>query len=371
MPDSKKLKILVAPLDWGLGHTTRCMPVIDELLKKNVEVLLAGNEVQKKILNTEFPQCDFLSLNGYNVKYADSGRGLMVKMMRQLPRILSLIKAENDWLKQAIADNCIDGIISDNRFGLYHAIVPCVFITHQLQIKTGAGKIADKFARNINYRRIKKFSTCWIPDFERAVNLAGELSHPAVMPVTPCRYIGPLSRTTPVDEKAGKKNILFILSGPEPQRTIFEDMIFKQLKNHTAPVTIVRGRPLDVEVPVFNNNVTIYNHLSKNELRQLMQEAGYVVCRSGYSSVMDINATRVKAILVPTPRQTEQEYLADHLMKNQFAVSGKQHDFDLPGLLEKAGRFSYKGFIRPDADLLPEAVDKFLQDCTTARSAIP
>ncbi|HMR82455.1 MAG TPA: glycosyltransferase [Niabella sp.] len=369
MPHFQKLKILVAPLDWGLGHTTRCIPIINELLKKGVEVLLAGNEVQKKILEAEFPQCTFLPLNSYNVKYAGSGGGFMIKMMRQLPRILSVIKAENAWLKQIIAQYNIDGVISDNRFGLYHAGTPCVFVTHQLQVKTGMGKAVDILARNINYRQIKKFSACWIPDFEGTVNLGGELSHPAVMPVTRYRYIGPLSRIDYADRQSSPKHILFILSGPEPQRTIFENRVFEQLEHSKVPVVIVRGLPLDIRPPVFENAI-VYNHLSKNELQQLMQEAEYIVCRSGYSSVMDINAMKAKAILIPTPGQTEQEYLAVHLMKNKFAVSDSQRVFDMRGLLEKAGRFSYEGFIKPDADLLSKAISIFLEDCRTTRSAI-
>ncbi|MGC4234096.1 MAG: glycosyltransferase [Niabella sp.] len=369
MPHFQKLKILVAPLDWGLGHTTRCIPIINKLLKKGAEVLLAGNEVQKKILGAEFPQCVFLPLNGYNVKYAGSGGDFMIKMMCQLPRILSVIKVENAWLKQVIARHSIDGVISDNRFGLYHAGAPCVFMTHQLQVKTGMGKAADILARNINYRQIKKFSACWVPDFEGTINLGGELSHPAIMPVTRCRYIGPLSRIDYTDSQGPQKHILFILSGPEPQRTIFENRIFEQLEYSKAPVVIVRGLPLDIKPPVIKNAI-VYNHLPKNELQQLMQEAEYIVCRSGYSSVMDINTMKAKAILIPTPGQTEQEYLAAHLMKNKFAVSGSQRDFDVRGLLEKAGRFSYEGFINPDADLLSQAIDVFLEDCRTARSAI-
>lgn len=369
MPRTQKLKILVAPLDWGLGHTTRCIPVISELLKNGVEVLLAGNEVQKKILGAEFPQCPFLPLDGYNVRYAGSSSGFLLKIMRQLPRVLSVIKAENAWLKQVIALHGIDGVISDNRFGLYYAGCPCIFITHQLQIKTGMGKVADVLARTINYRRIKKFSACWVPDFEGTANLGGQLAHPSIMPVTRCRYIGPLSRINYIDSRAAKKHILFILSGPEPQRTIFENIVFEQLEHSKGPVIIVRGLPLDVKPPVFKNAI-IYNHLLKNELGQLMQEAEYIVCRSGYSSVMDINAMKAKAILVPTPGQTEQEYLADYLMTNKFAVSSRQQSFDLPGLLEKAGQFSYEGFINPDTHLLSEAIGLFLEDCRRACSAI-
>lgn len=369
MLHASNLKILVAPLDWGLGHTTRCIPVISRLLEKGAEVLLAGNEVQHKILGAEFPQCRFLPLEGYSVKYASSGTGFMLKMMRQLPRILSVIKAENAWLKQVVSDNGIHGVISDNRFGLYHAGVPCVFITHQLQVKTGMGRAADILARSINYKRIGNFSACWVPDFKGPVNLGGELSHPAIMPAVDWRYIGPLSRVDHIPGRANKKHILFIMSGPEPQRTVFENKVFEKLEKNGLPVVIVRGRPLDVMTPVLENAV-VYNHLPKGELLQLMREAEFIICRSGYSSVMDINAIQAKAILIPTPGQTEQEYLANHLMKNKFALSGSQQDLDVASLLDKARQFSYEGFIEAEPDLLSGAIDIFLQNCSAVRSAI-
>ncbi|MCH5600502.1 hypothetical protein [Niabella ginsengisoli] len=153
MSPTRKMKVLVAPLDWGLGHTTRCIPIITELLKRGVTVILAGNDTQKKILSEFFPECLFLPLKGYNIKYSNRGRGFISKMMRQFPNILSAIRAEHKWLREIIAIHGINGIISDNRFGLYQSDLPCIFITHQLQIKTGMGRLADIILRNLNYKK--------------------------------------------------------------------------------------------------------------------------------------------------------------------------------------------------------------------------
>lgn len=364
MSGSKKLRILIVPLDWGLGHTTRCMPIIDELLKNNVDVVLAGNELQKKILKAEYPKCDFLYLEGYNVKYAKRKNRFLLKMMLQSSDILSAIKKENKWLKKIVAENKIDGIISDNRFGLYHTAIPSIFITHQLQIKTAVGSLADKIARSVNYKYINKFSGCWVPDFEGAKNLAGELSHPNKMPTISCTYVGPLSRMS--SDKLvsnNNNNILCILSGPEPQRTIFEQVILNQIRDCDANFTIVRGLPLQTDLPVIKNTI-LYNHLPKRELQRMMERAAFVICRSGYSSVMDINALKVKSILVPTPGQAEQEYLAKHLTENGFALCCNQASFKLQPMLTRARTFMYDGFVPTNPDTLSKAVAAYVERCS-------
>ncbi|WP_346237884.1 glycosyltransferase [Niabella insulamsoli] len=357
------LKILVAPLDWGLGHTTRCVPVIEELKRQGATVILAGNKEQQALLAPLFPNCRFLPLEGYRVRYSKSGGGFFLKMLRQAPRILAAIRRENKWLRRIVDELKIDGVISDNRFGLYAPGLPCAFITHQLQLQTKGGRLSAVLARRMNYRYIHRFSTCWIPDFPGLANLAGSLSHPDIMPGIVCRYIGALSRIelTPHVEKNERK-IVFLLSGPEPQRTIFEQKIISQIGKLDYHPVIVRGVPLETEMPAVKN-ATIFNHLSKSELSTLLQEAAFVVCRSGYSSVMDINQIRARSILVPTPGQTEQLYLGDYLMKKGFALMGNQEDLDLPALINRAVQFDYDGFVNTDDSLLREAVGQFLQLC--------
>ncbi|MFT4094166.1 MAG: glycosyltransferase [Niabella sp.] len=358
----EKFKILVAPLDWGLGHTTRCIPVIKELMKQGAAVITAGTDAQKAVLKAEFPGISSLHLDGYNVKYSSTRQGLSVKMLQQMPGIYTSIKKEHAWLKQVIAGYNINGVISDNRFGLFTDIVPAVFITHQLHIKSSLSGLIDGVVQKLNYRKIEKYSACWIPDFEKGATLAGVLSHPSKPPAIPCHYIGPLSRNAIQDPGMVKGHLLFIISGPEPQRTIWEEKVFAQAHGYKGTVTIVRGLPGNDGVQVLKNG-KVYNHLPAAEMNGEMSKAAYIICRSGYSSVMDINAIKKKAILIPTPGQPEQEYLAAHLMKNNFAVSCSQEAFDLSGMLKKAAAFSYNGFINPENDLLSAAVHKFLQDC--------
>jgi len=338
---SLKPKVLVAPLDWGLGHATRCIPIIKALMNQGCTVFLAGEGNTKNLLQKEFPQLNFLSLDGYRVQYAKHKRMLPFTITMQIPRILSAIKKEKSWLQTVVEEHSIDAVISDNRFGLYHPNIPSVFITHQLFIKTGLGSFSDQWLQKLNYRFINRFSDCWVPDAAGENNLGGELSHPKDFPFIPVKYTGSLSRfSEPTVENP--KHILILLSGPEPQRTIFEDQLLKQLKNYTAPVVFVRGLPGhdgQINVPA---NVITYNHLVAESLQQKILEASFIVSRCGYSSVMDMAALQKKTILIPTPGQTEQEYLARHLMKKNFALCIEQEKFHLANALELASVFDYQ-----------------------------
>ena len=332
-------KLLVAPLDWGLGHATRCVPVIRDLLNSNCEVWLAGEGAQEKLLREEFPSLPFLPLKGYTIKYGKSG--LTVKILLQVPSILRSIKEENKWLKEQVSKYGFDAVISDNRYGLYHEKIFSVFITHQLCIKSSFGKWSEKILQQWNYKFINRFNECWVPDEERENNLAGELSHPAKLPSIPVRYIGPLSRFAKKNIDEIKNHLLIILSGPEPQRTILENKVIDQIVNYPATATIVRGLPGEKNIIPSTNSIHFYNHLSSEELNREAMKAEFIISRSGYSTIMDIAALQKKSILIPTPGQTEQEYLARHLMKKQFAFCVNQNDLSLLKNIEESKRFEY------------------------------
>ena len=335
-------KLLVAPLDWGLGHATRCVPVIRDLLNNNCEVWLAGEGAQEKILRKEFPSLPFLPLKGYRIKYGKSG--LTGKILLQVPSILRSIKEENKWLKQQVSNHGFDAVISDNRYGLYNEKVFSVLITHQLNIKTPLGKWSEKILQQWNYKLINKFNECWIPDDEGENNLGGELSHPFKLPSIPAKYIGPLSRFTsfsPLGDGGIKGHLLIILSGPEPQRTILENKVIDQIVNYPATATIVRGLPGEKNIIPSTNTIHFYNHLSSEELYTEAMKAEFIISRSGYSTIMDIACVKKKSILIPTPGQTEQEYLAGHLMKKQFAFCIDQNGFSLLKNIDEARNFEY------------------------------
>lgn len=345
---ARKPRVLVAPLDWGLGHATRCIPLIHELLALNCEVMVGARGIVKNLLEKEFTQLIFLPLKEYDIKYSRKRSGLSVKILLQLPKIISRIYHEHRWLKKNIIQNNIDAVISDNRFGLYSTAVPCIYITHQLTIKTG-NRFFDWIAQKINYHFINKYNACWIPDAIDENNLAGILSHPKNFPKPPVVYLGPLSRFEKITVEK-KYDLAVILSGPEPQRTFFEDLLLKQLENYAGTCLFVRGLPADVQRLVCENiSIEMHNHLSSTGLNKAIQQSEWVISRSGYTTVMDLIKLQQKAILIPTPGQTEQEYLAEILMKKSFFYCIKQEGFSLYPDLKEAAGFSFTHLVfNPD-----------------------
>ncbi|TBR18907.1 MAG: glycosyl transferase family 28 [Chitinophagaceae bacterium] len=333
-------KVLVAPLDWGLGHATRCIPIIKEIIGAGATVWLAGERQQKILLQKEFPQLPFLELQGYRIRY--STRGFVWKMMLQIPKILFAMRSENSWLKNKIIKYGFDLIISDNRYGLSNKNAKCIFITHQLSIKTGLGKWSELVLQHINYKLINRFNECWIPDEEGESNLAGELSHPKFFPTTLLKYIGTQSRLEKLIGQETENHLLIILSGPEPQRTIFEKIIMKELSVYKGTATVVRGLPFAEREIISTETVQFYNHLSAKLFNEEIVKASFIISRSGYSTIMDIQKLNKKSILIPTPEQSEQEYLASYLFKKQLAYCVLQNEFSLKTSLEEAKKFDYK-----------------------------
>jgi uncharacterized protein (TIGR00661 family) len=358
----RKLRILVAPLDWGLGHATRCIPIIEELLKLGCEPWVAAERAQHSLLKLEFPDLNFLHLDGYRVRYSMSGPGMMFAMLYQSRKILKAIKKENQWLRGMIDVHEFDGIISDNRFGLYHDRIPSVFITHQLGIKSPLGKWSERIIQNRNYSLIEKFSECWVPDYEKSPGLAGELSHPSRLPKTPLKYIGPLSRFKMLDGE--EDQILILLSGPEPQRSLLENVIVSEIAHYPGKATVVRGIPGSDKLIPSTNFINFYNHLSTAELNREMAKASLIISRSGYSTIMDVLALKKKAVFVPTPGQTEQLYLSEILENSGQAPSIAQREFSLKQALAIADKFNYLAPTLDPTDNFRGIISAFINSLT-------
>ena len=325
-------KVLVAPLDWGLGHATRCIPIIRMLKNCNAEVFIGAEGAAAILQNREFTNIQILPLRGYRIKYAKSKALFFFNILLQLPKIARAVNYEKKWLDKIIETQKIDVVISDNRLGLSSKKIPCYFITHQLHIKSG-NSFLEKCLQKINYSYINQFKECWVPDLENENNYAGELSHPKILPNVPVKYIGLLSRFQKSDVQK-KYKLAILLSGPEPQRTIFENKILGQLKLIDDSVLLVRGLPDEkFLLKSLPQNIVCYNHLHAEALSIAMQQSEIVLSRSGYSTIMDLIAIGQKAFLVPTPGQTEQEYLAKYLSEKGLFKSIAQDELDLNKVL--------------------------------------
>jgi uncharacterized protein (TIGR00661 family) len=333
---NSKKRILVAPLDWGLGHASRCIPIIRQLQQHNFEVLVGSYGRSEQLLKEEFPTLKFIRIEGVQIKYHNR-IPLSVSMFLQIPKIIYSIFKEHREIQQIVEDYKIDGIISDNRYGLYLSNTPSVFITHQLQIKTPVLKI---FLQKINYYFIEKFTKCWIID-SKEDNLAGTLINPEKLPNN-YKYIGTQSRLKWSEEKM-KYNIGVILSGPEPQRSNFEKIILSQLEMYNKKAVVILGKTESKE-KIRKGETTIINYANSKEINQYILQSEMIICRSGYSSIMDLEKLNKKAILIATPGQTEQEYLANRLSEKRICFSTTQNNFNLNTAISESEK--YTGFIK-------------------------
>jgi UDP-N-acetylglucosamine:LPS N-acetylglucosamine transferase len=332
-------RILLAPLDWGLGHATRCIPIIKQLNLLGCEVFIVADKEAYSLLKKEFSDAVILRYKGYEIKYSNRKKYFFLKLMFQIPSVFFKIRGEKRWLKRTIKTYSIDAVISDNRFGMYSKNIPSVYITHQLFIKTG-NRLSEIIAQKIHYGFIKKFAFCWVPDSQNN-GLAGELSHPKNLP-SHVVYLGPLSRFEILTGSDKIYDLLIILSGPEPQRTIFENIILNQINNSEENIFLIRGLPNEKTKPSNFKNTIIENHLPAAALNKVLSKSKLVLCRSGYTSVMDLSILKMKAILVPTPGQTEQEYLAEYLCNKKYFLFEKQESFNITDAMEKARYFPFE-----------------------------
>lgn len=326
----KKKTIIVAPLNWGLGHATRCIPIITALLERNFEVLIASDGPALLLLQKEFPLLESLELPSYNITYPKKGSYFKWHMLLKLPAIQKAIAAEKLIVKKLVEENKIQGIISDNRFGLRNAAIPSVFITHQLNVLSGG---TSYFSSKIHQKIIKKFDVCWVPDVDNLVlNLSGKLGHLRRDPFR-IKHIGILSRMQK-REVPKTIDILVLLSGPEPQRTIFETKMKQELINSGKNVFMVRGVVENRKVWQDFENIKTVNYMNANDLEDTINTSEIIISRPGYTTLMDLTVLEKKAFFIPTPGQYEQKYLAKRLKNLGIAASCKQKDFKIEKLNE-------------------------------------
>lgn len=299
--------IFISPLDWGLGHASRCVSIIRDL-EINNNVIIGITPLNTFFFAEYFPHLQKIEVPSYNISYSKK-LPLWLKLLLQWPKIKSVIKKERESLDKIISRYKIDLVISDNRYGLYHKRVKCIFITHQLNLKT---PFFSSIANRINRKFIHRFNEVWVPDYEdKSLRLSGQLCDSDDIKI-PVKYIGPKSALENAEQKAPheKFDYLILLSGIESERSILEKLLLEKFENSMQTIVLVRGSSNDLKMQ--NGKIKVLDFAFGKELAQLIVNAETVICRSGYSSLMDLHILgKKKLILIPTPGQTEQEYLAN------------------------------------------------------------
>jgi uncharacterized protein (TIGR00661 family) len=307
-------KIILAPLDWGLGHAARCVLLIKQLQQQQNNVVIACTSEQQKFLKQEVSGIEFVSLFGYNMRYAKI-LPLWVKILIQFPKLFAVVRKENKWLANYLKKNETDVVISDNRFGFYNENVESVFITHQLNVQA---PFFQSIINCINSSFIKKYNACWVPDYaEEEKRLSGILS--TKKGIKNIVFIEPLSRFEKKEIQQKKYDVLILLSGPEPQRTLLEEKLISAFENTSYKIALVRGSFSECAQKM-PSNFYVVKVASSKQLQELFNVSDKIICRSGYSTLMDLDALGLKALLIPTPGQSEQEYLAKY-WQDKFACT--------------------------------------------------
>ena len=329
------MKVLVAPLNWGLGHASRCVPLVQRFLDEGHEVILGGDGDSLTLLRRHFPKLRYVYLAPLTLRYSKGSRQVFA-MLRAIPKMISWSIKDHALLKTVLREEPFDLVISDNRFGLYigknteyrvqNTDLKCVYMTHQLHIMLPKGwRWAEGIAERLHKRIYNRFDEVWVPDFEdKEKSLSGELGHPKSTEYriqhTDIKYLGPLSRftTNPLTTNPlTRYDIVAVLSGLEPHRTMLEKELVARYSGKKDQVLIVQGLMGRPKTTIKRGNITIVPYMSDVELAAALSGAKHIIARSGYSTIMDMHALGLldKAEIIPTPGQPEQEYLAEKYKK--------------------------------------------------------
>lgn len=351
-------RVLFTVLDWGLGHATRSIPVIETLLNRGFDVQLAGEGNSLLLLKNHFQKLKTHDLFGIQVRFTDSSFGIIW----MIPQLLKSIKKEHQQFLALCDEVKPDLIISDNRYGAWHPTIQSIFIGHQLylQAPNRFTKWIEPILFHFHSKFLKRFTKVWIPDTAGENNLSGVLAHHfSIGQNLNCEFIGPLSRFSSSDNHPTENNyeVVVLISGPEPQRSIFQEACVKEAARINKKTMILLGQPNKNEI-ITKGNVTLISHLSKEELAPIIKNALYVVCRSGYSTLMDLAKLNKTALCIPTPGQTEQLYLAKHLSEQHKIIYQEQHKMNWEKGFQDLSRVQQLSF---SADgLLNQVIEKLL-----------
>jgi len=313
--------ILYGVLNWGLGHASRSIPVINAFLQKGFTLTIASDGLALNFLKERFPEVDFLPLTDPKIHYS-AGSKQELKLAQQLLKLSAWYRNEQKIIANFLEVNSVDLIISDNRPSVKSKRIPSYYITHQLKVKSG---LFNPFSTIGHEWLYKDYDAIWVPDVASNPNLSGDLSHKSKRKNV--IFIGPLSDLKPV-ESTPIFDAAIILSGPEPQRSIFEAAAISQLAKSELKILLIRGTTKAAEnnIPVSWQRIDL---ASRADVQNTFEKSKVIIARSGYSTIMDLYSFNKAAILVPTPGQPEQEYLATLPLHQHNFVIQNQNNLNL------------------------------------------
>lgn len=349
--------ILVTALYWGLGHAVRCIPIIEHLLDQSCKVSIASDGQALLFLQKTFPNLDCFELPSYNVSYPT--RNIYFNLALSSPSILTAISREYKSVQKLVEQHQFDAIIADNRYGCRHEKIPSILITHQVNL-IGNNLKLNRAASKLHHNLIQKFSACWIPDISSSPGLASSLSHGSFdFPIEYVGFLSSLQRGSIQENK--ERDLMIVLSGPEPQRTNLENKLLDQLNDFDREVLLVRGLVKETdEILHAKPKVRIVNYLNREKLMQELNASEVLLSRSGYTTLMDLAKLKMPAILIPTPGQPEQTYLSKNLADQGIFYHTHQDQLDINEAYQNALSCKRLEFSKEEGEGYKKVLDQFL-----------
>jgi hypothetical protein len=350
----------ISPLNWGLGHSTRDIPIIRELLSHGHEVTVATSGNALALLKKEFPDCNFIFFKDYPAPYS-STRFFLPKFVANIPVLLKAMADERKKLTQILSQDKYDLIISDNRLGVYSDKIPSYFITHQLRFSLPdylwPFELGTLYGQGFFFHA--KFNGLIVPDVSpNGHNLSGKLCQSNLDVTKQMTYYAGILTSTAKMKVDSDLDYLIIVSGPEPQRTKLEEIVRKQVGKLPGEKVVLLGSPQKDEKKKLDSNTTVYSYVSTEEKIELMNRARFLISRSGYTTMMELaELEKRKGLFTPTPGQTEQEYLSKYYAKKGWFYSKSQYKLRLSEDVETAT--DYNGF--PEVSKTKENVKKLYE----------
>ena len=323
--------ILICPLEWGLGHAGRMVPLAKKLIDLGHNVIIGSGSEHIEFFRKELPGVNCISFPGFSIRYSSWLPQYLIILLNTPVFIFSVIK-EHRQLKKIITALSIDIVISDSRPGLWNRSVKTVFVTHMLRVPLPQwASFLERTGVFSTKRIIRKFTFCYIPDLDGGNDLSGKLSHGFKLPEN-ARYIGILSRFRQASANTAASGqrcfCTVILSGPEPQRSIMKQKLIGLLRLKGEQSVILEGKPGTYPEKRTEANITYLSHLSAVEMRELIMGSRYIISRSGYTTLMELASLGKRALIIPTPGQTEQEYLAAYLSEKGWFDTLTQNELE-------------------------------------------
>lgn len=351
-------RILISPMNWGFGHAGRMIPLALELKRRGNEIIFAAHKDLIPLLVNELPGIRLMSIPDMNIRYSRYIPQYW-SIFIQIPLVILSALREHFLLKKLVRDLQPDVIISDNRLGFWHHSVYSVYVTHQLRLRLPlAFKFLEPLGSRLHRMIINNYDLCLVPDLPGKENLSGRLSHDTILPGN-ALYIGPLSRFRAVEPSEVKMDLdqpyyCLILSGPEPQRSLLFRKVASSLKGRRL---VVLGGTAVTGAGQTDPDIIFIKNPDTKTMRQVITGSTMVITRSGYTSIMELVSLGKGAVLIPTPGQTEQEYLGPYLDGRYGFLSLSQKEIKrLSSLIERQSPETVQTF--PDSrNIFNEAVD--------------